>query len=287
MLTQAAEGFLAVGQPDAALHAAQQAMLVGAKVPDFLPAQRQQIFEALQPVAAEMDNEPFTSRLDDLTRNPFLTPTGVLVTPRLFSLPEALDYDAALLDAIAARQLAAAQLAERIRFTNGADIGPEQEALGALLLQEERIRSDYYSRMAAQSPTPQQQLWLQLDRRAWLALKTRIGMGGFGLSLVPEWELAVNALQQDLAQNAESIDVAAKAVATTLSDPAQQAMLEVEALQWLALQAELGLYLNAPIADINERLRATQLALAQYGEGLALPVTLDTAITPPGFGILP
>ena len=74
----------------------------------------------------------------------------------------------------------------------------------------------------------------------------------------------------------KSIDVAAKAVATTLSDSAQQTMLEVEALQWLALQAELGLYLNAPIADINERLRATQLALAQYGEGLALPVALDT-----------
>ena len=85
LLTQAAEGFLAIDQPDAALDAAQQAMLVGAKAPDFLPAQREQIFQALQPVAAELENEPFTTRLADLTRNPFLTPTGMLVTPRLFA----------------------------------------------------------------------------------------------------------------------------------------------------------------------------------------------------------
>jgi hypothetical protein len=287
LLTQAAAGFLALDAPDAALDAADQAMLVGARTPDFLPAQRQQIFEDLQPIAAELDAEPFTAQLADLTRNPFLTPTGILITPQLFVLTEAVAYDQPLQDAIAARQQATRQLAERIRFTNGADIGPEQEALGALLLQEERMRQEFYARTEAEVLAPGQQLWLQLDRRAWLSLKTRIAMGGFGLSLVPEWEMAVNALQQELAQNAGAVDVAAKAVAVALDEPAQQAMLQVEILQWLALQAELGLFPNAPVVDINERLHAAQLAFAQFGQEIALPIFLDETAIPPGFRIQP
>jgi hypothetical protein len=286
-LTQAAEGFLAVDEPEAALDAARQAMLVGAKTPDLLPAQRQQIFAGLEPLAHELDHAEFSMQLADLLRNPFLTPTGSLLVPQMTTLAEPLAYDQPLLDAITARQLAARQLAERIRFSGGADIGPEQQALAAALLREDSVRRDYYQRMQTTPPTLGQQLWLYLDEYEWRALKVRIGLGGFGLSLVPEWESSTDGLLASLAEQAGKVDVAVKALASTLTDLGAQAMLEVEGQQWLALQAELGLYAAAPVADIGGRLQSAQQKLAQTGTTLALPIHYDAMAVPPGFRIQP
>ena len=255
--------------------------------PDLLPAQRQQIFAALEPVAKAIDDGPFSTRLSDLVRNPYLTPAGILLVPQLNALAEPLAYDQPLLDAIATRQLAALQLAERIRLTNGTDIGPEQAALTAALLREDQARGLEYARLAAQPPTQPQQLWLLLDQRAWLALKLRIGLGGFGLSLAPEWESTTDGLKRELAQNAMMVDTAVKALAATQSEPVQRAMLELEGLHWLALQAELGLYADAPVVEIGEQLRIAQLQFAQTGAPVALPVAYRGEAAPPGYRIQP
>lgn len=285
LLTQTAEGLLALGEDEAALDAVNQALLMGKQIPDLLPAQRMQIFQGLKPLADELDDETFSAQVDDLLRNPYLTPAGVLLTPQLWMLAEPVPLDQPLLDAIQAREVAANQLAERIKFTGGEDIEPERQALAAALLNEEQMRIGYYQRMAAAQPTLGQQLWLLSDQRAWVALKLRIAMRGFGLSIMPEWEANLSGIQQDLSTVTGSFDLITQALAATLVDPIHQQMMEAESLQWLALQAELGLDPGSNTVDLSSRLQAVQQGLAQVGAPLALPVAYDEGAVPPGFRI--
>jgi hypothetical protein len=287
LLTQAAEGLLALGAEEEALDAANQALLMGKQIPDLLPAQRVQIFQGLKPLADELGDEAFSAQVNDLLRNPYLTPAGVLLTSQLWTFAEPVAPDQPLLDAIQARQIAANQLAERIKFTGGEDIEPERQALAAALLSEEQARIGYYQRMTAAQPTLGQQLWLLSDQRAWAALKLRIAMQGFGLSILPEWEANLAGIQQDLSTVTGSFDLVTQALAATLVDPIYQQMMEVEGLQWLALQADLGLDPGSNTTDLSSRLRVVQQGLAQVGAPLALPVAYDENAVPPGFRIQP
>ncbi|MCB9138159.1 MAG: hypothetical protein H6642_07420 [Caldilineaceae bacterium] len=286
-LAQVAEGFLLIDEQDTALDAARQAMLVAAQTPDLLPAQRQQLFAALQPVAEQLKDEPFSQQLADLLRNPFLTPAGALPVPQMTKLAERPLYDQPLLDAVTVRQGAARQLVERMRFTGGADIEPERQALAAALLREDEVRRTYYQQMQAASPGLGAQLGLQLDEYAWQALKVRIAQNGFGISLVPEWEAARQALLLDMAQQIGKIDVSVKALSSTLTDPVAQAILMAEGQQWRGLQAELGLFVDAPVREIDTRLQTAQQQLAQAGAPLALPIGYQEDASPPGFRFLP
>lgn len=284
-LIQAAEGFIALDNPAASLDAANQALLLGKQIPALLPAQRVPIFQALSPIAEELGDEALIAEVNELIRNPYLTPGGVLITPQLNALAEPVPLEQPLIDAMMARQLSANQLAERIKFTDGADIEPERQALAAALLREDQVRTEYYPRMAAAQLPPGQQLWLLQDQRAWVALKNRIAMDGFGLPIVPEWNANLPQLQQDLANVTGAFNAVIQALATTLIEPIRQQMLLAEGLQWLALQSELGLYPGANVNEINERLRVTQLALTQLSASLALPVAHDESASPAGFRI--
>ena len=78
-LLQASEGMLAADERAAALDSIMQAKRVAEQSPDLLPAQRSQIFGALRPLASQLDNPTLTREIEELARNPFLKPTGILL----------------------------------------------------------------------------------------------------------------------------------------------------------------------------------------------------------------
>ena len=286
-LVQASEGMLAANERAAALDSIAQAKRVAEQSPDLLPTQRSQIFTLLHLLASKLDNVTLTHEIEELMRNPFLKPSGVLLTSHWSTLATRLAFDANLTTALKTRQQRARELAQRILVTKGTDIDPERQALAQALVEEDRLRLDYTNRRLTTGLSFAQQVWLLQEQREWLILKTRVALQGFGLSLVPAWESTSSILLQELSTATVRLSDAVTAVANTQTQPFDKAMMRLEALHWLALQTELGLYPNAPLTDLAGKLQAAQAELTRLGSAPALPVAYTTEVTPPGFRIQP
>lgn len=285
LLTQAAAGLAAAGAADKALVAATQATRAIAQAPDLLPAQRGQLLQPLKPVVDALSSPELAAQVNDLLRNPFVNPTGVLLNnswPLITTPPAA---DAATEQATAARVLAARNLADRWVLTGGIDVQPEIDTLRAALLNEDQQRGAAYRAALAAAPSREAQLGLLLDQRAWLLLKLQVAQGAFGLALVPEWESGRAALESELAGLLANMQLIVQAIAEAQPTPLEQNLLRAEAAQWAALDAEAGHNPSANLSELNERLRAAQSELGQAGSPLALPVAWEPDSALPGFHI--
>lgn len=289
-LTQSVALLYAGGFAGAASDAATQALRITAQAPGLLPAQRSALFadlrDAIAPYANQNDaTRALNAQVTEFTRNPYLIGVGVLVTPTMMAFAQPIAYDSPTQEKITARQLAARALADRIEFTGGADFEPERQALAAALLAEDAARAHFY-----QNPgeiARGQQLWLLLDRRAWLVEKLRVAMRGYGLSLAPEWEAQIDQIRAELSAAHSYLETVMAAYASDAATPLDQALLRVETQHWLAQQSMRGLYPNAPVTTIGEFLRTQQDELMRLGAPLALPIAYDALATPPGFRIQP
>jgi hypothetical protein len=284
---QVARNLLAAGQSAAALAAAQQAQRLATQTPGLLPAQRSQVLADLQELADDLQDEAFAARVDDLARNPFLSPSGTQIPHRLATFAQQMPYDAALQQAMAARQQAAGIFADRIALTGGVDIDPERQALAGALLAEDQLRGQFYQQARGGAVSLPQQVWLLQDQLRWQTLKLRIARLGFGVSVLPEWEQQADELLAALGAVYNDYAAALDAQAAALPTAADQALQRVENQMWLAQEVERGLYTTISPADLGERLRIVQDDAARQAGELALPVAYDPDSTPPGFRIQP
>ncbi len=287
LLTQAAAGSAAAGDNAAAVAAATQAVRVIAQTPDLLPAQRSQLLQPLKIVVDPLGAPELSAQVDDLLRNPYLQPQGILL-PNSWALLTAPPAPDANVEAAAdARRLAARALADRFVATGGVDTQPEIEALRLALLAEDQARSAAYSTALATAQSRQAQLGVLLEQERWLVQKLQVAQRAFGVTLVPEWEAAREVLEAELnglmANSALLVDALAEAQPT----PLEQNMLRAEGAQWLALQAELGHYPGADRNEIDARVRTAQSELERLGAPPALPVAHEPASALPGFRIQP
>lgn len=285
LLVQSAAGLLAAGQPEAALTAAVQAQRIAAQTPDLLPAHRKQVFDDLQNLAGSLKNPAFKQQVDDLARNPFISPTGILIPQRPATFTQPLPYDETTQVAIAARQQAARLLADRIALTGGVDIDPERQALAQALLAEDQARTQFYQAARGSQVSLPQQTWLLQEQIAWASTKVRIAQQGYGLSLLPEWELRATALLEELGRAYNDYANALDGFAAAQLTPLEQALQRAENQHWLAEQAERGLYTAMSMNDLSERVRIVQDDVARQGTPLALPVTYEPETMPPGFHV--
>jgi hypothetical protein len=285
-LVATANAFLALNEIEAAQDTVAQALRVVAQTPNLLPAQRAEVFEALRPAAQQAGSDLLAAQASEYARNPFLTPSGHMLTPQLSAIAVFAPPDATVAQAAEQRHFAARLLAERILLTGGIDIEPEQQALEQALLVEDAAQSDMY-RFAQAAPdiTARAQLGFLLQRRDWLALKARIAQRGFGLSLVPEWEANAGFILQDLSTVHNNINTTLDVISNEISDPVAQSSLRLEVLLDLARQWELGLHPDGLGADIGERMRIVQDELARLDHPMALPIVFVADAEPPGFRV--
>lgn len=286
-LVQIASAFAALELPDAARDAAHQAMAVAAQTPGLLPIERSRIFEALKPAVSQLDDADFTAQINEFARNPFMQATGADLAPLWLPTLTSPAPTEQLRAAITARTQAARQLGERLLATGGVDIEPERQALAAALFAEDQARAEAYRTALAAGLPLDQQLGVLLDQRAWVVLKLRIALGGFGMSVVPEWEQNADALRQELSTLTASAKPLFDAQANTLADPIEKGMLQTEGLRWLALQSMLGYFATGDRAELDAQLRFFQGELARLGRALALPITYQADGDNPGFRYQP
>ncbi len=290
LLKLSADGLYKTGFEDAAIDAATQALRIAVQAPGLLPAQRSALFNDLRAIVERFDRsnpavESLRLQLRDYARNPYLTGVGLVVTPTLATFPQQFAYDSLTQEKITVRRQAARILADRIAFTSGVDIEPERQALAQALLEEDQARARFYQDPGELSR--EQQLWLWLDRRAWLVEKARIALQGYGLSILPQWESELDVILNQLSADHVFLNSLMMAFVVDQPTATQKLLLQVEIHHWAAAQAMRGLYPNAPTNDIGELLRSLQEELRREGTPLALPVIFDPAATPPGFRIQP
>ena len=284
-LIQIAEGLFTAGEEEAAKDAALQAMRIAEQTPQLLPAHRSELYEDLRPLANKLGDADFSQELGELARDPYYEAPATMLASKLPLLGTGVALEPSIEAAIASREQAARVLADRIVLTEGADIGPETQALGVALIGEDQVRQDFYRRALNEGLSLEDQYALLVDQRNWTAVKLRIALQGFGLSLVPEWERDPVPLRQELGAATANLGLVADALANALPDPSEQAALRLESLLWLAQQAEIELFPGASLEDLNSRLQAAQADVIRLGAAPALPVSLEPSASPPGFRI--
>ena len=177
--------------------------------------------------------------------------------------------------ALAARQQAAAGLAARwltagpsSRDTLGPGVGLRP------LCNEDATRASFYA--TADTLPLADQLALLHDRTAWLTVKYRVARGGYGLSLVPDWEAQGTEIGAELASiYTELINGYGKQLDTL--DQVEGAQAHVELLRQGLLWARLGLFSDNAEAVLSEQLAEASRQLWTRQGGIGLTVVTQEA----------
>lgn len=285
LLGQISAALADAGANAEALVVAEQAVRAIMQVPDLLPAQRADLLKPVFAAVQTLDAPALEGRIDDLMRNPFVEANGVLLGDPWALLASPSVSDPAILAAQDARKLAARNLADRYAVTGGIDTEPERNALAGALLAEDQTYGNWFRSAVSSAATAPQQLAVLEEYRQWLILKWQVAQRGLGVSILPEWEETMPALQGEIAGVTANVQSLMQSLADQQATPLEQNLLRAEAAQWLALQQERGLYPGGNASDIGERIRIAQGELDRLGSPVALPVALETDGALPGFHI--
>jgi hypothetical protein len=140
-------------------------------------------------------------------------------------------------------------------------------ALGDALYQEDGARADYYTSLYEDAPDASVQLGVLRDKLQWLSTKYRIAHGGFGLSLVTEWEEDLPSIEQELNDTYNEYFAITEQQAASL-EKAQEATRSTEdVLRGALVAGRWGLYpefdetdLRARLDEVSQQLRDEQVA---------------------------
>ncbi|MEZ4719020.1 MAG: hypothetical protein R2851_23460 [Caldilineaceae bacterium] len=285
LLVQAAQSYLDAGFTAAAADAAQQAFILASRAPELLPVQRAELFTALEPLAAALDDPAFTAQVRELARNPFLETPGVIPAPILADAIEAPVPDPAVDAAIAARRQAAHGLADRILFTGGVDVEPELQALTDALRAGRRGAQSVLQRTGAGGPR-RRPCWVAPDALPVAGDQLRIALGGYGVSPDPRVGGQCRAIRKELSDLTTKMDAEFRTVGQSGRVCAGRAGRAKSVSTGWRCSGDLGLYPGAQPATLGQRIRRDQDAYASFGTPLALPVGYEAGATPPGFRFL-
>ncbi len=285
ILARAAAGLVESGEIEEAVETAQQAQHVAIQLPDLLPAQRAQLLQNVAPILKAHGSPESARQIDELLRNPAIGNRGVALISQWSQLQEPVPVEAPLLEAVARRQAAAQALLDRLLATGGQDIEAERALVRQALQEEDDLRAQRYARITGSDLSLGQKHTLIQEQRTWLLLKVRIGLGGFGLELAPDWAAQSDALRLSLTQVTNNLATILEAQIAAESDPLEAAMLRVEVLQRLILYSELGFYPSSPLGELTTQLESAQNDLEGLGAPPALPIFYDANAVVPGFRI--
>jgi hypothetical protein len=270
---QAARGYADLGKSKSARMALAQVETIARYGLSLLPAQRREVLSRLVEAYRSLGDNQSAASVQMLLGEGGANP-GIAVDTSGASLADlrgSVVLPSSVVEKVAVRQQAAAQVAAKWFQAGEAARDELARRLGDALIEEDRARSEFYS--AASGLPTADRLALLHDQVAWLTIKYRAARGDYGVSLVSAWEDNVEEVRTALTEAyTELINGYGRRIDTL--DPTDASRVRVELLRQGVLWSRLGL-LPARVEDaLSEKLldASRQLWTRQGNAGLTVVV---------------
>jgi len=144
--------------------------------------------------------------------------------------------------------------------------------LAQALQTEDEVRLSFYSTEPAEPPMLLEKVAIAWHKIRWLTIKYQVALGGYGLSLVPEWEAQSAEIQSELSKAYEDLYAlhSEQVIALPEADIIDRAWVEVFRQEIEA--GQLGLYPNYPEEQLTAKLREATEKLIASGQDRSLRV---------------
>jgi hypothetical protein len=174
----------------------------------------------------------------------------------------------------AARWKAAQELARYLVERGGRAPQEASVALANALIAEDQLRVPYYDAQLAQATQLSAQISVVQARINWLVMKYRIARGGYGLSLVPEWETQAEQVRSELTKSYELLFALYADLIVAMPNADQIERATEEALRREILAGTLGRYPSYPAQQrIAQLMQATaQMVKSRPGSEMRVVV---------------
>lgn len=264
----AAEGFIRLGMADSAQPLLRQAETLARYSPLLAPIQRQQAASRLRDIYHQLGDEAQARALDQLVREPRGLPTNKFVRgPFLPAFTGQATPTDDVLQAADARREAVYSFLAAWDGGEPAQIEAARQALVGALLNENNAREGaMLAGMAETNDLPQQAAILR-EWIDWLTLKYFISVGGFGMTLAPEWQAQSDRVWSRLGEAYGELLQNYRDQAAALPDPDDGLAARVEVLRYQAMLGRLGL-----LPGFDESGMAAALRTAQEEASHVLPL---------------
>jgi hypothetical protein len=114
------------------------------------------------------------------------------------------------------------------------------------LIAEDQAKSPYFDSQLATTPQLSVQISIVQARIDWLSIKYRVSRGGYGISLVPEWEAQAEEIRAELTKSYELLFALYADLIVAMPDAEQIDLATEEILRREILTGTLGRYPNYP-----------------------------------------
>lgn len=130
-------------------------------------------------------------------------------------------------------------------------------ALGDKLFEEDGLRTAYYTSQYDQATDASAQLGVLRDKLRWLSLKYRIARGGFGISIVSDWESQTKEIGQALNDTFNDYFAITAQQASSLDKPDEVDRSTEDVLRATLVAGRWGLYPDFNEGDTRAQLDQT------------------------------
>lgn len=255
---QAASIWHTLGREDAARLSLAQAEVVAEQSNYLRPAQQRDLWQRLAAAYGELEDAEKAAAAQQAADRRRDQPAQAASAPLLPEFLGDLLLSQEVEDMRLARHQRAVTLIEQWIALEGDDVAPEVADLAEFLRREDAARMAYFDQATVTEPQLAVQAAAAWERAAWLTLKYRIARGGFGLSLVPEWEENAPLIRTELAKAYEALFQLYGDQATALPSATDVDQAWVELLRQEILLGQLELYPDYPEDQLVERLQEAQ-----------------------------
>jgi hypothetical protein len=177
-------------------------------------------------------------------------------------------------EAEAARREAAHNLGDYLLSTLKQPPDNLMANLAQALRTEDEVRLSFYSAEPAEPPMLLEKVAVAWHKVRWLTIKYQVASGGYGLSLVPEWEAPVAEIQSELSKAYEDLYAlhSEQVIELPQADAIDRAWVEV--LRQEIEVGQLGLYPNYPEEQLTAKLKEATEKIIAAGQDRSLRVDI-------------
>jgi len=262
------KGWAALGRKAQAQDAYDQAYLIATKSSYLPQAQRRALLGTLELAYKDLGQTEQAQACHDQ-----IVAIDQDSRPQLPAIPAALPELPRGTDAISSSEVGALEETRRkAAFELLQEVSPDSEPPSMLLRQvtqalqaEDPVKLALYRGELESATQSTRRIDVHWQMIRWLTLKNQVATKGFGLSLVPEWEEQVTAIQSALSKEYEDLLFDYEDLVSALPDASLIMPGRYQVLRTVTLAGRLGQYPNYPAEQLVSKLQGAAKAVITSG----------------------